>query len=181
MNIAFVINQTHKEDAAFTTTLLALRALQRGHSIFYIGLADFIYLDQGRAGAHARVVRPSGQQTDTKSLMEQLRSTEKERVLFKDLDVMLLRFDPVMDMITRPWAANMGLQFARLAKEMGVLVLNDPNTLIAADNKLYLENFPSEVRPRTLVTRNVADVVEFFDQRPEDKMILKPLKGSGGK
>lgn len=214
MKIAFVINQTHKEDAAFTTTLLAFKALLRGHSIYYIGLADFVYLDETRVAAHARVVHPdawigawpdevnpepgkwgsvrtAAQRTAAarakdprlegpRKLIETIRTTSKERILLADLDVLWLRFDPVPDMINRPWASTMGLQFAQLAQRLGVRVLNDPGTLITAENKLYLENFPADLRPRTLVTRNYADVRQFFDEQ-DQHIILKPLKGSGGK
>ncbi|AIM37081.1 glutathione synthetase [Sphingobacterium sp. ML3W] len=180
MKIAFIINQTHKEKASFTTTLLALKALQRGHSIYYIGLADFVYLDQDQVGAHARAVHHIDDISDTEQLIDTLRSTTKERVFLHELDILWLRYDPVLDMINRPWAAAMGLQFAQLAQNLGVRVLNNPRALIDAENKLYLENFPEEIRPRTIVTRSYDDVKEFFEKE-NNKIILKPLKGSGGK
>lgn len=183
MKIAFVVNQTHKEDAAFTTTQLAFKALQRGHSIYYIGLADFVYLHGNQVAAHARVVlSDSGTAApgDNRQLLETIRRTAKQRVLLSDLDVLWLRFDPVLDMINRPWASTMGLQFAQFAQNQGVRVLNDPRTLIAAENKLYLENFPTEIRPRTMVTRSYEDVMQFFEEQGQH-IILKPLKGSGGK
>gem|GEM_PF-6347567 len=43
MKIAFVINQTHKETARFTTTVLALKAHQMGHEIYYIGFFIFYF------------------------------------------------------------------------------------------------------------------------------------------
>ncbi len=60
----------------------------------------------------------------------------------------------------------------------GVIVLNDPNGLSKAMNKLYLQTFPEAVRPRTLVTRSLARVEEFLAEA--EKIILKPLQGSGG-
>ncbi|WP_270087623.1 glutathione synthase [Sphingobacterium sp. SYP-B4668] len=180
MNIAFIINQTHKEAASFTTTLLALRALQRGHSIYYIGLADFVYLDETKVAAHARAVHHLDTIDDTQQLLDVLRDTPKKRILVQEFDIMWLRFDPVLDMIGRPWAASMGLQFAEMAQKLGVQVLNDPRALVDAENKLYLENFPEEIRPRTIVTRSYDDVKQFLEQQGQ-QIILKPLKGSGGK
>lgn len=180
MKIAFIINQTHKEKASFTTTLLALKALQRGHSIYYIGLADFVYLDQDKIAAHARIVLQLDGITDTTQLMDRLRSTNKEKIALQELDILWLRFDPVLDMLQRPWAATMGLQFAQLAQNLGVRVLNNPRALIEAENKLYLENFPEQIRPRTIVTRSYDDVKQFFEEQ-NHIIILKPLKGSGGK
>ncbi len=182
MKIAFLINQTHKEEEKFTTTLLALKALQRGHQILYIGLADFVYEEEQTIKAHCRIVNPS-EQLDIESnskLIEVLKASEKTLVDMNDIDVLWLRFDPTLDMINRPWAAATGIQFAQLVKANGRFVINDPDCLIQANNKLYLENFDRSIRPKTLVTRNHKDVLRFLEKQQE-KIILKPLKGSGGK
>lgn len=180
MNIAFLINQTHKEEASFTTTHLAYHALQREHTIIYIGLADFAYIDEKHIEAHVRIIEPNSQVATKDEMLAKLRKTAKVRYNMKDIDVLWLRFDPVLDMHNRPWAAAMGLQFAQLIKKMGRLVINDPEQLTQANNKLYLENFPKIVRPKTIVTRSYSDVRQFINIQ-KDKIILKPLKGSGGK
>ncbi|SFS48025.1 ATP-grasp domain-containing protein [Sphingobacterium wenxiniae] len=180
MKIAFLINQTHKEAAAFTTTLLAFRAHELGHTILYIGLADFAYLGKKTVGAHCRVIEPAETILDQEDLLEKLKEKEKIFVDSESMDVLWIRHDPVLDMINRPWASSTALQFARLIKRQGTLVINDPDQLIEANNKLYLENFPKEIRPKTIVTRNYDDVVQFLEKQ-EDQIILKPLKGSGGK
>ncbi|MFD2600064.1 glutathione synthase [Sphingobacterium corticis] len=180
MKIAFVINQTHKEEAYFTTTSLALKALKRGHEVFYIGLADFYYDPEIVVGAHARQVSPHENIQDESDLLHVMRETEKSLVNLKHLDVLWLRFDAASEMIGRPWAASAGLQFAELAQREGVWVINNPEALTRASNKLYLENFDESIRPKTIVTRNYTDVQNFFDKNDE-KIILKPLKGSGGK
>ncbi|WP_140938270.1 ATP-grasp domain-containing protein [Sphingobacterium lumbrici] len=180
MKIALLINQTHKEEVAFTTTLLALTALKRDHTIIYIGLADFIYQNERNIGAHGRVAEPDSGIDDGEDLLNTLRSNKKQIINLQEIDVLWLRFDPVLDMINRPWAAAMGIQFAQLVKNNGRLVVNDPDTLIQASNKLYLENFSKEIRPKTIVTRNHEDVIAFLEEQ-QDKIILKPLKGSGGK
>lgn len=180
MNIAFLINQTHKEENGFTTTLLAFNALQRGHSIIYIGLADFVYVNDMHIEAHVRIIQKDSRVDSKEEMLAKLRSTAKVRYHMQDIDVLWLRFDPVLDMYNRPWAAAMGLQFAQLIKKMGRLVINDPDQLIQASNKLYLENFPKVIRPKTLVTRFYSDVLDFMESQ-NDKIILKPVKGSGGK
>lgn len=180
MNIAFLINQTHKEEVAFTTTLLAYDAYRRGHTVIYLGLADFVYADDLHIEAHARIIDRATPLASKEELLEKLRKAQKTRLDMNKVDVLWLRFDPTMDMLNRPWAATMGLQFAQLVKRMGRLVINDPDKLIQASNKLYLEDFPKLVRPKTLVTRMYSDVEQFMEQQ-NDKIILKPLKGSGGK
>lgn len=180
MNIAFLINQTHKEDVNFTTTLLAFKAHKRGHKIMYIGLADFSYHGEQHVGAHCRVLEPSETVTDQEDLLEKLRSKNKQFIDAKQMDILWIRYDPVLDMINRPWASSTALQFAQLIKRQGTWVINDPDKLVEATNKLYLEYFPKDIRPKTVITRSYDDVVQFLDQQ-EDQIILKPLKGSGGK
>lgn len=180
MKIAFVINQTHKEEAVYTTTLLALRALQRGHQVYYIGLADFYYNQKIIVGAHARQISPNENIQTGEDLLHLLCNTEKALINVGDIDVLWLRFDPSTEMTKRPWAAEAGLQFAELAEKMGVWVVNNPTILARASNKLYLENFDESIRPKTIITRNHVDVEQFFKEQNES-IILKPLKGSGGK
>jgi glutathione synthase len=180
MKIAFLINQTHKEEVYFTTTWMALHALRRGHIIMYIGLSDFVYVDDTHIDAHVRQIHPEETVLDNEDLLDKLKKQHKERISMLDVDVLWLRFDPVMDMLNRPWAPPMGLQFAQLLKKLGRFVINDPDELIQASNKLYLEHFPREIRPKTVVTRNYSDILDFMNQQNE-KIILKPLKGSGGK
>lgn len=180
MKIAFLINQTHKEEAYFTTTWMALHALRRGHIIMYIGLSDFVYVDDTNIDAHVRKIHHQETILDNEDLLEKLKKQQKERISMMDVDVLWLRFDPVMDMLNRPWAPPMGLQFAQLLKKLGRYVINDPDQLIQASNKLYLENFPREIRPKTVVTRSYSDILDFMNLQNE-KIILKPLKGSGGK
>ncbi|NQD71939.1 glutathione synthase [Sphingobacterium shayense] len=180
MTIAFLINQTHKELSGYTTTYLALTAHRRSHKILYIGLADFAYHDENTVGAHCRVLESSDRVTDHKDLMRILRKKEKKFITSDQIDLLWIRHDPVTDMIARPWASPTALQFAQLMKRQGTWVINDPDQLMQATNKMYLEYFPKEIRPKTLVTRSYEDVVNFLEQQ-KDKIILKPLTGSGGK
>ena len=61
----------------------------------------------------------------------------------------------------------------------GVIVLNDPNGLSKALNKMYFQQFPEEVRPRTLITRNQQEI-KAFAQEQGGTIVMKPLQGSGG-
>ncbi|WP_437918474.1 glutathione synthase [Sphingobacterium sp. LRF_L2] len=180
MNIAFLINQTHKESINFTTTLLAYKAHKKGHQVLYIGLADFAYHNDFTVGAHCRILNITETVDNEEELLANLRSKKKEFVDAKHIDVLWIRYDPVLDMISRPWASATALQFAQLFKRQGTWVINDPDKLLEATNKLYLEYFPKDIRPKTLVTRSYEDVIYFLDQQ-ENQIILKPLKGSGGK
>jgi glutathione synthase len=97
-----------------------------------------------------------------------------------DLDVILLRNDPSLDAEDRPWAAHAGIVFGQLAAQRGVIVLNDPEGLGQAWNKLYFQTYPEEVRPKTLISKNPDDIREFVKSH-RGKHILKPLQSSGGR
>ena len=58
-------------------------------------------------------------------------------------------------------------------------VLNDPNSLSLAANKMYFQSFPQAVRAETLITKHAADVKEFA-KKHGGECVLKPLQGSGG-
>ena len=60
------------------------------------------------------------------------------------------------------------------------MVLNDPENLAHALNKTYFQHFPEEVRPKTCISRNVDEIKQFIDEQ-HDKVVIKPLQGSGGK
>ncbi|WP_353195235.1 glutathione synthase [Parapedobacter defluvii] len=179
MTITFIVNQVRKELAGYTTTALALEAHRRGHTVYYAGVGDLVYLPDGRVGAHSRKV-PDREFRSLHTFLEAVVTEEKQLSSSKNWDVMWLRNDPAADMEKRPWAQDAGVLFGQLVQQQGVLVLNNPNGLVKASNKMYLQYFPESVRPQTLITRDMADVEAFYRDQ-HHRIILKPLKGSGGK
>jgi glutathione synthase len=106
-------------------------------------------------------------------------NARKERICVDELDVILLRSDPSTEIGERTWRQSAGIVFGRAAMRSGVIVLNDPNGLAQAANKMYFQLFPEEVRPRTLITRDRGDVRRFVKECG-GKAVIKPLQGSGG-
>ena len=47
----------------------------------------------------------------------------------------------------------------------GVIVVNDPNGLSKAGSKMYLQLFPEEVRPHTLITRDRDEIKAFANDQ----------------
>jgi len=92
--------------------------------------------------------------------------------------VIMLRNDPSIDS-DRPWAMEAGILFGREAAKRGAIVLNDPDSLGRAINKLYFQSFPTEARAETLITKHASDIKAFAKEH-KDNIILKPLQGSGG-
>lgn len=179
MRIGFLVNQMPKETALYTTTGLALKAKEMGHEVYYIGIGDLTYTNDELMGAHARKV-PNQIFVSNVEFLDTIKKVDKALITAKDLDVLMLRNDPSVDFENRPWAQNAGIVFGQLAKSQGVLVLNNPDTLANALNKMYFQYFPKSVRPQTIITRNKDDIKAFYREYNK-KIILKPLQGSGGK
>ena len=179
MRIGLVVNDLNTEQAGYTTTRLGMWAVNRGHEVWVMGLGDFAYDADENIRARARSV-PKKQFKSNELYLNTLKGKNalKERITVDDLDVLLLRSDPSNETGQRSWAATAGINFGRIAMRHGVIVLNDPNGLAKAINKTYFQLFPDEVRPRTLITRDLQEIKNFADEG--GTIVLKPLQGSGG-
>ncbi len=180
MRIGFVVNSIETEQPQYTTTRLAMTATKMGHEAWFIGVGDFAHRADGSVGASAR----SAKRRTYKSLESYLGSIQgdggkHERIRVDDLDVVMMRSDPAADSTDRPWAVASGVLFGQLTTAKGTLVVNDPATLANAVNKTYFQHFPEAVRPRTLISRDAAELVDFVHELG-DRAVLKPLQGSGG-
>ncbi len=175
MRLGIVVNTMDSGEAGATTYRLASHALSQGHDVWIISTGNFTYNSDDSVGAFARTV-PAGRYSPEK-LLQVFKSTSaiNRWITLDDLDVLWLRNNPS---VQHAWAQSAGIHFGRLAMQRGVIVLNDPNGLGKAMNKLYLQNFPKAVRPRTLVTRSLQRIAKFVAE--EGTAILKPLQGSGG-
>jgi glutathione synthase len=180
MRIGFIVNQVATEEANYTTTRLAYTAVNMGHQAWIMSVGDFAYDADQQIRARA-VAAPKKKYSDLDAYLTALRGDRRhrERLTLSDLDVLLLRNDPSEDAIDRPWAQHAGILFGKRARQHGLLVLNDPDGLSAATNKLYLQDFPEEVRPRTIITRDRSDIKAFL-KAEQGTIVLKPLSGSGG-
>ncbi|MGB3587840.1 MAG: glutathione synthetase [Tunicatimonas sp.] len=191
MKIAFIVNDIATEIHTYTTINLAFQAMQMGHEAYIAGVGDLMYLSNGHMGANAFRVEEGVKSTEVmlgemqtayeNSSVSLIESDMKPvKVTSENLDVMFIRNDPSDDRENRPWAQSAGVIFGKIAVRNGVIVLNDPEALHNALNKMYFQHFPELVRPRTIITRDVDDVRRFYDEC-EQKIVLKPLQGSGGK
>jgi glutathione synthase len=181
MKIAFVVNDVQTELATYTTTRLAMAAVNRGHKSYTFGVGDFICACDGSIHALARTVRAKTYKSLDKFLAD-LQSADQapEHVNLDEFDAVMLRNDPSSDAQERPWAQSSGILFGQLAANRGVMVLNDPENLARAINKTYFQQFPEEVRPTTCISRNVDELKRFIGEQ-RGKVVIKPLQGSGGK
>ena len=180
MLIAFFVNDMAREFPNYTTTVLAHQAILNGHQVCYITPGDFVMLADDSMQIHARMApaKKHKSHTDFFKSMEEV-GEKTTQLAMTDVDVLWLRNDPSLDAQSAPWAADAGILFGREAVKRGVLVLNDPNSLSLAANKMYFQSFPQAVRAETLITKHSADVKEFA-KKHGGECILKPLQGSGG-
>jgi glutathione synthase len=179
MRIGFVVNDVNTEQPTYTTVRLAMAAKRMGHEIFMFGTGDLAYDSDEKIKAHARSVPKRIYKTGHPFLKDlTAKNGIQERITVDDLDVLMLRSDPAQDAIARPWAAQAGIEFGRVAMRNGVIVLNDPDGLGKASSKMYFQTYPAEIRPETIITRNREDIRSFA--RDKGTVVLKPLTGSGG-
>jgi glutathione synthase len=181
MRIAFVVNRIETEDSDYATSTLATAAIQRGHDVYVTEVGDLTYLENGHISFLAIKVS-DGKVKNVTNYLKLLHSTDTPmvKVTSEELDVIFLRNNPCEDYGDRPWATTAGMIFGQIALTKGVLVVNDPFIMMTSFNKMYFQHFPEEVRPKTIITRDADEIKEFYKQQKE-KIILKPLQGSGGK
>jgi glutathione synthase len=179
MRLAFVVNDISTEEAGYTTTRLGVAAVNRGWEPWVISVGNLEYDPDERVRAVARRV-PKTRYKEGKAYLADLQGAKaiSERITVDDLDVLMLRNDPSTEKGRRDWAKSAAIDFGRVAMRNGVIVVNDPNGLAKAQNKMYFQTFPEEVRPLTLITRDRAQIKSFVKDR--GKCVLKPLQGSGG-
>ncbi len=162
----FVMDPIGSIDIAKDTTFaLMLAAQQRGHRVLYCELAE-LSVDEGRAIARIQPVELRREPGRHATL-----GAPRTVVLDDELDLVWQRKDPPVDQdfIT----ATQILALCRRA-----LVLNRPDTVIWANEKLYALGF-ADLMPETRVTRRIPELVDFLAKRGGE-MIVKPLGGKGG-
>jgi glutathione synthase len=180
MRIGFLVNDVDTEVPAAATTVMAHSAAAMGHTVFMFGAADLTYRSEGGIGATARRAPGDGGGSQ-EGFLEAVQGKAAERVPITaaDMDVLYLRYNPVEDPEGRPWEYDSGYIFGQMAVREGLIVLSHPYTLSYAVNKMYLEHFPAEIRPRTVITRSYEEVARFHGEN-KGKIVVKPLRGYGG-
>ena len=151
-----------KKDSSFA---MLLEAQARGWQLFYMELND-LFLRNGTAYARTRTLKV---QRDTHSWFHFM---EEQDLPLHALNVILMRKDPPFDQ-----EYIYATYLLERAESMGVYVVNKPQSLRDANEKLFTAWFP-QCCAETLVTRESKRIREFLAE--EKEIILKPLDGMGG-
>lgn len=148
-----------------STLAMLLEAKRRGWALFYLEPQD-LYLQQGRCMAFVRSLDVMDDAHCWFALQDE------GHLPLASLDVVLMRKDPPFD-IDFVYAT----QLLELAEREGLLVVNRPQALRDANEKLFATWFP-ELTPASLVTSKASLIRDFL--ATEGDIVLKPLGGMGG-
>ncbi|WAR44777.1 glutathione synthase [Methylomonas rapida] len=151
-----------KKDTSFA---MLLEAQSRGWELHYMELGD-LFLQNGQTYARTRTLHVE------RNPQQWHRFVGEQEIHLADLDVILMRKDPPFNQ-EYIYATYMLEQ----AERQGVYVVNKPQSLRDANEKMYTAWFP-QCCTDTLVARDPQKIRAFLRQHQE--IILKPLDGMGG-
>ncbi|MCU7939289.1 MAG: glutathione synthase [gamma proteobacterium symbiont of Bathyaustriella thionipta] len=166
-----------KKDSSFA---MLLEAQHRDYEIYYMEMSD-LFIENNQAKAYTKRIRVfddpnnwyqfiSSAKTDNST---EDKTDDTQRVIkLSELDSILMRKDPPFDM-----EYIYATYILEIASQSGTLVVNNPQSLRDANEKLFTHQFPSCTVP-TLVSRNKAQFKQFLKQHHD--IIVKPLGGMGG-
>lgn len=148
-----------------STLAMLVEAQARGWEIHYMEMGD-LFLELGQARGRTRTLSVS---YDPEGWFE---FGEEQDIPLTELDAILMRKDPPFD-IEYIYATYL----LELAEASGVLLVNKPQSLRDANEKLFTAWFP-QCMPACLVTRDQSRLRAFLEQH--DDIVVKPLGGMGG-
>jgi glutathione synthase len=147
-----------------TTFVLALEAQRRGHEVYYYQPRDML-LKNGEVFANISKIKLQKNPENYFSL------GEKQSVLLKNMDVILMRQDPPYDMNYLTYTYMLD----KISDD--VLVVNNPMQVRNCPEKLFVTDF-EQFTPPTLITADIGAIEEF--EKEQGAIVLKPLYAHGG-
>jgi glutathione synthase len=148
-----------------TTFVLMLEAQQRGHEIYFMELDDLFIRGGTPHGRYRRL--------EVARATPHYRLTEFMTGALEDFDSVWMRKDPPFDM-----KFFFATHLLSLIDKSKCFVMNDPEGLREANEKLYALRFPEQI-PQTLVASDMERLRTFMAELGGE-MIIKPLDASGG-
>ena len=178
MRICFVVAEVRAQQATFTGIYLAWAAHRRGHDVRFVSVDDLSFLDDNNILAQTARVR-AGDYADPAAYAQALASDEAvvEEDALSGFDVVFLRYNPTREGEGSPGAPL--IDFGWRLRLAGTLVINDPEGMRRAGSRMYLADFPADVRTRALVSRSKTRLKAFL-KALDGPAVLKPLAPRGG-
>jgi len=144
---------------------MLLAAGKRGWELYYMEQGD-LFLEAGRCHSLLTHLEVRDDENDWYTL------SDKRTAPLDELDVILMRKDPPVDM-----EFIYTTFLLQRAEAHGAMVVNNPGAIRNANEKLYTAWFP-QCSPPTRVSRQINRLKEFLDEHGD--IIVKPLDGMGG-
>lgn len=151
-----------KKDSTFA---MLIEAQTRNYEIHYMTQND-IFVENHKPCANTKIIDVKDAANNYYNILS------SQTIELAELDVILMRKDPPFDM-----EYIMDTYILDMAKDQGVLIVNNPQALRDANEKFFTEAFP-EFSPKCVISRNQEKIREFA--KSLDRVIIKPMDGMGG-
>ncbi len=175
MQIAFIIEDWKNLEPLKSTTLTLIKeCMYRGHKVSILYTHDLTVRDNIVHG-FAKAISIEGKIPDTITSFYKKCKLDVQLKALHAFDCIMIRKDPPIS----PLVFN----FLDSVKDETVIV-NDIDGIRKANNKLYTTTFhdPSNsYLPKTHVSGSKKYIKRTIEESEDEKMILKPLDGSGGR
>ena len=175
MRIAFIIENWANIEPLKSTTLSVIKeCMSRGHRVAILYTHDLTVRNNTVHG-FAKMLKFEGKIPDSVTTFYKKTAYDVKLVALHAFDCIMIRKDPPIS----PLVFN----FLDSIKNETVII-NDVDGIRKANNKLYTTTFhdPSNTfLPKTHVSGSKKYIKKIIEESSEEKMILKPLDGSGGR
>lgn len=174
MKICFVMYPWDQVEPETDSTLrLIHEAASRGHTVA-ITTPNNLTMRDSMAIAFCHVLKKGDVSNNIPSFYRKAEFNQAQLPL-AGFDTIFMRANPPLD--------TMALNFLDSVRD-DTFIMNDIDGLRVANNKLYTASLPdpnNEFIPVTHVSKNRDYLERVLDESQNDRMILKPLNGYGGK
>ena len=176
MHVGFLIEDWANMEPGKSSTLLMMQeCMQRGYKVSVLYVRNLTVRNNVVYGFVKRVRMPADKVPEQIASFHKKAKLEDKLMPLQALDVIFIRKDPPIDPIT--------YNFLDSVKDL-TMVVNEVDGLRKANNKLYTTTFHdphNEFLPITHVSKNKDYLLRMIQESEQDRMILKPLDGSGGR
>jgi glutathione synthase len=166
ISIGFIMDPIESIKSYKDTTFAMMLAAQKKHWEIHYIQPDALFIKDNKVFAETHTLQVYDNQTPHFSVQK------TEILVLSQLSIILMRKDPPFNMnyIYTTYLLD-------LVEQQGCLVVNKPQSLRDANEKLFTTQFP-QCCPPTLISSQITQIIEFLRQQQD--IIVKPLDGMGG-
>lgn len=163
INHIFIIDPFTSLKPGHDSSLALMKAALNRQQLVWQCKLDGIVWENNSLKAKVQSVQSSASGLISAGEVNEFNLSEKSKT------IIWMRKDPPVD--------ERYIQVCQLLRLSKVPVLNDPNSLMACDEKLLALEFPS-LTPQTTITQNIAEIKALVKQK--GKLIAKPIGAKAG-